>query len=324
MKYRHLGKYGLQVSEIAVGSWMTQLEDQEKIDRAEEVIRKAYESGVNFFDCADGYNGGKSEEFLGRVLKDYPRESYVVSSKVFFPVGPSVTECGLSRKHISDSIDNSLRKMGMDYLDLYFCHRPDPETPMEETLATLSKLVDDGKILYYGVSEWTPAQIERAIGITKYMHLHPISVIQPEYNMVDRYIENEIIGICKREGIGITVFSPLSQGLLTGKYKKGQDIPAGSRATFQADRQINNMLTDENLGKVEKLSAIAEAIGITMAQLALAWILRRDEITCVIAGASRVSQLESNLKAGDVVLSKDVLDEIDEILDYHPVFRHIG
>ena len=325
MEYRSVGKSGLKVSEIALGSWMTELAGSEKMQVAEETIRLAYDKGVNFFDCADAYSGGEAEKFLGKVLKDYRRSSYVVSSKVFFPMGPGANEWGLSRKHIFESIDRTLKNMQMDYIDLYYCHRFDTTTPMEETLRALSDLVAKGKILYYGVSEeWGGARLEEAQRIIEKYGLYPMASLQPQYNMADRYIEHEIMGICEKYGIGITPFSPLAQGLLTGKYKKGKPYPEGSRATHQADKQVNNLLTDENLDKVEALSKIAEDIGITMPVLALAWILRKDIISSVITGASRPSQLEGNIVASGIKLSQDVIEEIDKILGFVPFERHVG
>lgn len=325
MKYRNIGRSGLKVSEIAVGSWMTELSDAGRIQTAEETIRFAYEQGVNFFDCADAYSGGEAEKFLGRVLKDYRRSSLVISSKVFFPTGAAANERGLSRKHIVENLDRSLKNMQLDYLDLYFCHRFDPCTPMEETLRTLSGLVDQGKILYYGVSEeWGGARLEEAQKIIQEYRLHPLTVLQPQYHMMDRYIEHEIMGICKKYGIGITPFSPLAQGLLTGKYKKNQPYPAGSRATHQADRQINALLTDENLDKVERLETIANELGITMSVLALAWLLQRDAVSSVITGASRKEQLEGNLAASGFVIPQDAASEIEQILAFVPFERHVG
>ncbi len=325
MEYRSVGKSGLKVSEIAVGSWMTDLAGSQKADVAEQTIRLAYDRGINFFDCADGYSGGEAERFLGRVLKDYRRSSYVVSSKVFFPTGPSVTEWGLSRKHIFENIDRTLTNMKLDYIDLYYCHRFDPTTPMEETLRALSALVDQGKILYYGVSEeWSGARLLEAQKIIEKYGLHPMTSLQPQYNMMDRYIEHEIMGICEEYGIGITPFSPLAQGLLTGKYKKGQPYPEGSRATHQADKQVNNLLTDENLDKVAAMEKIAGDLGITMSVLALAWILRKDTVSSVITGASKPSQLESNLAAAGCKIPEDVRKEIDQILGFVPFERHVG
>lgn len=325
MKYRSVGKSGLKVSEIAVGSWMTDLAGSEKAQIAEQTIREAYDKGVNFFDCADAYSGGEAEKFLGRILKDYARSSYVVSSKVFFPTGRGVNEWGLSRKHIFENIDRTLKNMQMDYIDMYFCHRFDPTTPMEETLRALSDLVTQGKILYYGVSEeWNGARLTEAQKIIEKYNLHPMTVVQPQYHMMDRYIEHEIIDVCEKYGMGITPFSPLAQGLLTGKYKKGQPYPEGSRATHQADKQINNLLTDENLDKVEKLERIAESLGTNMSVLALAWILRKDVISSVITGASKSSQLENNLMASGLVIPNDALEEIDKILGFNKFERHVG
>ncbi len=325
MKYRNVGKSGLKVSEISLGSWMTDLRGSEAASIAEETIRVAFDKGVNFFDCADAYSGGEAEKFLGRVLKAYPRSSYVVSSKVFFPTGRSANEWGLSRKHIVENIDRTLKNMQMDYVDMYFCHRFDPTTPMEETLRVLSDLVTQGKILYYGVSEeWGAARLEEAQHIIEKYCLHPMTVVQPQYHMMDRYIEHEIMDVCKKYGIGITPFSPLAQGLLTGKYGLNQPYPEGSRATHQADKQINNLLTEENLGKVDRLKNIATELGVSMPVLALSWILRENIISSVITGASKVSQLESNLAASGFEIPADALADIEKILDFHRFERHVG
>ena len=325
MKYRNVGKSGLKVSEIALGSWMTNLQGQAEQDTAAETIRLAYDKGINFFDCADAYSGGAAERFLGQILNQFPRSSYVVSSKVFFPMGPGANEWGLSRKHITENIDRSLKNLNMDYIDLYYCHRFDPTTPMEETLRTLSDLVTQGKILYYGVSEeWGAARLEQAQSIIREYHLHPMTTLQPQYNMVDRYIEHEIMEVCERYGIGITPFSPLAQGLLTGKYKKGEPYPANSRATTQADKQVNRLLTDENLDKVEKLSQLAANIGTTMPVLALAWVLRKQIVSCVITGASKPSQLDGNIAASDLVIPEDALEEIEKVLGFTKFERHVG
>ncbi|MBQ2086123.1 MAG: aldo/keto reductase family protein [Oscillospiraceae bacterium] len=325
MRYRSVGRSGLKISEIALGSWMTDLRGTQQEEVAREVVKLAFDSGVNFFDCADAYSGGAAERFLGHVLKDYPRRELVIASKVFFPTGDGPNDRGLSRKHITESIDRTLQNMQLDYLDMYFCHRFDTTTPMEETLRTLSGLVDKGKILYYGVSEeWGSARIEQAEAIIERYGLHPLTVIQPQYNMMDRYIEHEIIDTCEKHGIGLTTFSPLSQGLLTGKYKKGQPLPEGSRATHQADKQINNMLTDENLDKVEQLEKIAEGLGTNLSIMAMAWILRLPQISCVIAGCSKASQLENNLKASGFEIPQDALDEIEKILGFTRFERHVG
>ena len=244
MKYRSVGKSGLKISEVALGSWVTDLKGTTAEDVAKETVKLAYDSGVNFFDCADAYSGGAAERFLGKTLKQYPRKELVISSKVYFPTGEGVNDRGLSRKHIFESIDQTLKNMQTDYLDMYFCHRFDETTDLTETLRAMSDLVAQGKVLYYGVSEeWGSARLEEAQRIIDRYNLYPITVVQPQYNLNDRYIEHEIMGTCRKLGIGITTFSPLAQGLLTGKYRKGQPLPAGSRATWQSDHQINDLLT---------------------------------------------------------------------------------
>ena len=288
MQYRRMGRSGLKLSEVAVGSWMTDLKGREACDTAKEVLRRAYDSGVNFFDCADAYSGGQAEVFLGNILKEFRRSSYVVSSKVFFPVGDGPNDRGLSRKHIVEQLNRSLKNLQVDYLD------------------------------------WSPVQITKALGLIQKHGYRPLSVIQPQYNMVDRYIEDEIMGICEENGVGIVPFSPLSQGLLTGKYRKGQPIPEGSRATHQADKQINQLLTEENLDKVEKLLRVAKELGVSLSVLALAWILRKPAVTSVITGASKASQLAGNLDASGFRIPQEALEEIEKILDYHPFVRRIG
>lgn len=324
MNYRNLGKWGLKVSEVSLGSWVTDLTGTEAEKTALATVNAAFDAGVNFFDCADAYSGGAAERFLGKALKEHSRSEYVVSSKVFFPMGRGANDWGLSRKHIVEQIDKTLKNMQLDYLDLYFCHRFDPTTPIEETMQTLSDLVAAGKVLYYGVSEWSPVQIAEAIAVTKELRLRPLSVIQPQYHMMDRYIEDEIMGICEKNGVGIVTFSPLAQGLLTGKYRKGQPLPEGSRATWQADKQINNLLTEDNLDKVERLLKVADALGVPLSVLALAWILRKKQVTSVITGASKPSQLEANVKASGFSIPDDALDEIEGILAYKPFVRKIG
>lgn len=324
MKYRNLGKWGLKMSEIALGSWVTDLSGTAAEQTAKETVNAAFDLGVNFFDCSDSYSGGAAEKFFGKVLNEHPHSEYVVSSKVFFPSGRGANEWGLSRKHIIEQLDKSLKNLKVDYIDLYFCHRFDPTTPIEETMQTLSDMIAAGKILYIGVSEWSPVQITEAISAIKENNLRPLSVIQPQYNMVDRYIEDEIMSICNKNGIGITPFSPLAQGLLTGKYRKGQPLPDGSRATWQADKQINNLLTDENIEKVERLLPLAESLNVPLSVLALAWILRKKEISSVITGASRPAQLIANANASGLDIPDEILSEIENILDYHPFVRRIG
>lgn len=322
MKYRNLGSSGLKVSEIAIGSWMTQLDDSAKMETAEETLKLAHNNGINFFDCADAYSNGAAEKFLGKVLKQFPREDLVMSSKVFFPVGKGPNDRGLSRKHIFGQINKSLKNLQTDYLDMYFCHRFDPSTPLEETLQAMSDLVDAGKVLYYGVSEWTPVQILEAELIIQKNNLHPISVVQPQYNMFDRYIEHELMDVCSKFGIGIVPFSPLAQGLLTGKYRLNQEVPAESRATYQD--QIQALLTQDNLEKVAQLIKMAAKLNTTLSVFALAWALRRPEISSLITGASKKSQLETNLAAVDLEIPQEMFAEIDSLFQFKKFNRQIG
>lgn len=322
MKYRNLGKYGLKVSEVALGSWMTDLGDKEKQIKAREVIDLAYQKGVNFFDCADGYSNGAAERFLGNTLKKYPRKNLVLSSKAYFPTGEGPNNRGLSRKHLFESIEESLKNMQTDYLDLYFCHRYDDSTPLSETLQALSDLVDQGKILYIGVSEWTPVQILEAQLIIQERKLHPISVVQPQYHIFDRYIEHELMDLCERHGMGIVPFSPLAQGLLTGKYRKNQEIPSGSRATYQS--QIQALLTIENLDKVEALNQMAESLETNLACFSLAWALRNSTVSSLITGATSPKQLENNLKALELVIPDDYYIKIDQLFNFKKFNRKIG
>ena len=322
MKYRQLGKSGLKVSEIALGSWLTYGKSV-KDRTAEECIDKAYELGINFFDTANAYEKGQAELILGQALKKYERNSYVVASKVYFPMGDGPNNRGLSRKHIMEQCDASLKRLGLEYLDLYQCHRFDTDVPLEETLYALDDLVKQGKVLYTGVSEWTAAQIERAAAINKEFHFHSLVSNQPIYNMLERYIEKEVLPVSERHGIGQVVFSPLAQGVLTGKYKPGTDIPENSRASNNNTNSIiNSYLREEVLETVQKLVKVAEGLGISMTQLALAWILRQPGVSSAIIGASRPEQVEENAKAIDVVLTGGILTEIDDILaeikDFHP------
>ncbi|MFV9510253.1 aldo/keto reductase family protein [Tepidibacillus sp. LV47] len=315
MKYRRLGTTGVKVSEISLGSWLTYGGYVEK-ENAIKSIHKAYELGINFFDTANVYRRGEAEKVVGEALRGFPRESYVLATKVFWPMGDGVNDRGLSRKHVIEQCNASLKRLGLDYVDLYYAHRYDPETPLEETLRAFDDLINQGKVLYVGVSEWTPAQIAEAVHIADKKLLDRIVVNQPVYNMFNRYIEKEIIPLSEVHGIGQVVFSPLAQGVLTGKYKKGAPVPAGSRAA--ADKETSQFvyryLTDENLDKVEQLEKVAKELGITLAQLALAWVLRLKNVSSALIGASRPEQVEENVKAVDVELTQDVLERIEEIL----------
>ncbi|MFL6557561.1 MAG: aldo/keto reductase family protein [Bacillus sp. (in: firmicutes)] len=315
MKYRRLGNSGLKISEIGLGSWLTYGKAVTD-NTAQDCIHKAYELGINFFDTANAYEGGKAEEVLGEALKVYSRSSYVVATKLFFPMGDRPNERGLSRKHIVEQCDASLKRLGLDYIDLYQCHRFDPEVPVEETLYALDDLIRQGKILYAGVSEWSGAQIENAVGIGKANHLRPIISNQPIYNMFERYIEKEVLPVSTEKGLGQIVFSPLAQGVLTGKYKPNTEKPEDSRAANDATNWvINSYFRNDVLECVEKLNHVAKELGVTLSQLALAWILRHPTISSAIIGASRPQQIEENVKAVDLVLSQDVLAEIENILE---------
>jgi voltage-dependent potassium channel beta subunit len=317
MNYRHLGKYGIQVSEVALGSWLT-YGGASAEDASRQCIERAYDLGINFFDTANVYASGEAEKVVGRVLAQYPRESYVLATKVFFPMGSGPNDRGLSRKHIFEQCHASLKRLGADYIDLYQCHRYDPHTPLEETLAALDDLTRQGKILYAGVSEWSAEQIAHASDYTRGAGLHPIVSNQPYYNMLGRGIEKEIIPLCEREGIGQVVFSPLAQGILTGKYKPGQPLPEDTRASDpKQNMYMNNRegrLDDTVLEKVAKLVPIAEEAGLTVPQLALAWCLRQKNVSSVIIGASRPSQVEDNAAAAGKALSPETLSAIDEAL----------
>ncbi|WHZ02145.1 aldo/keto reductase family protein [Neobacillus sp. YX16] len=315
MKYRRLGNSGLKISEIGLGSWLTYGKSVNN-QTAYDCIHKAYELGINFFDTANAYENGRAEEVLGEALKEYPRSSYVVTTKLFFPMGPGPNDRGLSRKHIREQCDASLKRLGLDYIDLYQCHRFDSEVPMEETLYALDDLVKQGKILYAGVSEWSAAQIEKAAGIGKAYQLRPIISNQPIYNMLERYIESEVLPVSNENGMGQIVFSPLAQGILTGKYKPNTEKPADSRAANDSvNFVINSYFRDDVLTSVQKLNSLAAELGVTLSQLSLAWILRHPSISSAIVGASKPQQVEENVKAVDINPDHEVLKEIDLILE---------
>jgi voltage-dependent potassium channel beta subunit len=314
MEYRKLGNSGLKVSEIGLGSWLTYGTAVEK-DQSAACIHKAYEMGINFFDTANAYNKGAAEVVLGEALKEYSRSSYVLATKVYFSMGKGPNDRGLSRKHIIEQCDASLKRLGVDYIDLYQCHRYDTETPLEETLRALDDLVSQGKVLYTGVSEWSAAQITDAVHIAKEKNLRPLVSNQPIYNMLVRYIEKEVLPVCEREGLGQVVFSPLAQGILTGKYKPGQPIPSSSRAANdRTNSVINSYLNDDVLSRVQKLENIAQNLGIKLSQLALAWVLRQPGVSSAIIGASRPEQVEENVKALDIEIPQPALEEIDLVL----------
>lgn len=314
MQYRKLGRTGLKVSEISLGSWLTYGNSTEK-ETATKVIDKAYDLGINSFDTANVYATGEAEKIVGDALAKYPRESFVLATKVFWPMGDGPNDRGLSRKHVFEQLHASLKRLKMDYVDIYYCHRYDPETPVDETLRTIDDMVRQGKVLYVGVSEWTAAQIVEGLGTSDRYLLDRIVVNQPQYNMFHRYIEKDVLPTSVKNGISQIVFSPLAQGVLTGKYKRGQALPEGSRATDPTSNMfMDALLTDNVLGKVEKLEEVAKGLDLSLSQLALAWILRQPGVASALVGASKPHQIEENAKASGITLSEGTLTTIEEIL----------
>ena len=314
MQYRRLGNTGLKVSEISLGSWLTYGNAVER-ETAIRTIDKAYELGINFFDTANAYNRGEAEKVVGEALRKYDRNSYVLATKVFFPMGDGPNDRGLSRKHIYEQAHASLKRLGLDYIDILYCHRYDPETPVEETLRIFNDLMRQGKILYAGISEWSAAQIEEAMHIADKYLLDRFVVNQPQYSMLHRNIEKEVIPVSEKHGVGQVVFSPLAQGLLTGKYKSINDIPSDSRAANnEINRFIKGLINEETLAKVQKIRIIADKLGVPMAQVALAWVLRQPNVASALIGASRPEQVVENAKASGYVLSDEILAEIEEAL----------
>ena len=315
MEYRRLGNSGVKVSEISLGSWLTYGGSVAE-EQASACIDRAYEIGINFFDTANVYMRGAAEEIVGRALRGFERDSYFLATKVYFPMGEGPNDRGLSRKHTTEQCHASLKRLGVDYVDLYQCHRYDENTPLEETLRTLDDLVRQGKVLYVGVSEWTQGQISDAMRIAKEMNLDRIVSNQPRYNMIQRKIEDDVIPLCEREGVGQVVFSPLAQGVLTGKYRPGEAPERGTRAADpESNRFMQQLMNEEVLSAVDGLRSVASDQGLSMPQLALAWVLRQENVSSAIIGASRPEQVEDNAAASGVELSPDVISEIDGILD---------
>lgn len=310
MNYRRVGGTGLKVSSISLGAWLTYggtVEDK----TATQIMQRAIELGINFIDISDIYRKGEAEKVVGKAIADFTRSDLVISSKLFWPMSDNVNNRGLSRKHIMESIEKSLKRIGTDYLDIYFCHRSDPECELEETVRAMDDLIRQGKVLYWGTSVWEADLIKQAVDTAEHYLAYRPSVEQPRYNMIDRHIEKDILPTCRRHGLGLTVWSPLAQGLLTGKYNTG--LPEGSRAA--TSQWLERDLTETNIAKVRKLTDIANKLGITVGQLALAWILRLPEISTAITGATTIAQLEENAKAASIELPPDTLDEIERILD---------
>ncbi len=315
MDFRYLGNSGLKISEITYGNWLTHGSQVEN-ETATKCVRAALDAGITTFDTADAYANTKAEEVLGQALKGERRESLEIFTKVFFPTGPAGhNDVGLSRKHILDSVDASLRRLQTDYLDLYQAHRYDYETPLTETMQAFADTVRAGKVRYIGVSEWTSQQLREAHALAEDLHIQLISN-QPQYSMLWRVIEDEVVPTSRELGISQVVFSPIAQGVLTGKYQPGQQPPSGSRATDEkggAD-MIKRFLNDDVLTRVQALQPVADDLGISMAQLAIAWTLQNDNVATAIIGASRPEQVDDNAAASGVKIPAEALARIDDAL----------
>jgi voltage-dependent potassium channel beta subunit len=313
MQYRRLGNAGMKVSSISLGGWINFGENKVEHDIAQRVVETAYEQGINFFDLADIYGRGEAEKQMGAVLKQYPRHTLVISSKVFWPMSDDVNDRGLSRKHIMESITKSLKRLETDYLDIYFCHRHDPDTPMREIVKTMSDLVEQGMVHYWGTSEWNAPEIVEAYEIAERYGWHPPQTEQPQYSMLYRErVEGTILPVTKPRGVGLVPWSPLAMGMLTGKYDAG--VPDDSRFGRE-EWAKQRFLNDDNAEIVRQLHPIAERLGITRAQLALAWLLAEPGVSSVITGATRPEQVVDNAAAGDIELDEVTMQEIAAILN---------
>src|SRR5664280_2523706 len=315
MEFRRLGGSGLHISELAYGNWLTHGSQVEE-DAATACVRTAIDAGITTFDTADVYAETKAESVLGRALAGVRRESYELCTKVYWPTGPGRNDRGLSRKHVIESCHASLRRLQTDYVDLYQAHRYDVETPLEETLRAFDDLVRDGKVLYVGVSEWRADQVAAALTLADEMGFDRIISSQPQYSMLWRVIEAEVLPLCERESVGQIVWSPLAGGVLTGKYAPGEPVPEGSRATDPTGSQfLRRMLTDDVLTAVAQLAPLAADAGLSLAQLSLAWVLQRPGVSAAIIGATRPEQVAENVKAAGVRLDEDLMRRIDNVLD---------
>jgi voltage-dependent potassium channel beta subunit len=312
MRTRRLGRSGLEVSEVALGSWLTLGSSVDRSD-TQKIVRRAFDLGINLFDTADVYARGAAELTLREALSGLSRHHVVIATKAFFPMSDRPNDRGLSRKHLFESVEGSLRRLGTDYVDLHQCHRPDPDTPLEETVGAYEDLIRQGKVLYWGISEWSGEEIAGACrAADARAGYRPISS-QPQYSILRRGLEREVLPVCRREGLGQLVWSPLAQGVLTGKYREGRR-PEGTRAV-DPERGVfmQDLLRDDVVERVQELSPLADAIGVSLAQLSLAWCLREPSIASVIVGVTRVEQLEENVRASDLELSDDVLERIDAL-----------
>jgi len=315
MEFRYLGNSGFKISAISYGNWITHGSQVEE-DAANACVRRALQLGITTFDTADVYAGTRAEEVLGRALAGVPRESIEVFTKVYWPTGAGVNDRGLSRKHIMHSIDASLKRLKLEHVDLYQAHRFDVETPLEETMLAFADIVRQGKAIYIGVSEWDADQITRGAALARELKV-PFISNQPQYSMLWRVIEQEVIPASKDAGMSQIVWSPMAQGILSGKYLPGQPPPPGSRATDELSGKnfIARWMNDDVLTRVQKLKPIAEKAGLTMAQMSIAWTLQNKNVASAIVGATRPEQLDDNVKAAGVVLDADTLKAIDNVLD---------
>jgi aryl-alcohol dehydrogenase-like predicted oxidoreductase len=315
MRYRQLGDSDLKVSEISLGSWLTYgggVGDE----AARACVDTAFETGINFIDTANVYARGGAEDFLGDVLQNRPRDSYVLATKLYFPMDDTGTNQGLSKSQVEKQIDDSLARLRTDYVDLYQCHRYDNNTPLEETMAALTEVVNSGKARYIGFSEWSAPQIQASLDLSREKGYAKFVSSQPQYSMLHRAPERDVFPLCQANGISQIVWSPLAQGALTGKYKPGTPPPEGSRATSKSmGSMMGSWLDDDVLETVQQLVPVAERLGITMAQLALAWVLREENVASAIVGASRPEQVRDNVSASGIELDAETLAEIDGILD---------
>jgi voltage-dependent potassium channel beta subunit len=311
MQYRYMGKSGLRLSALSLGGWTTYGASVKDEDTVGSIIKHAYESGINFFDISDIYEKGEAEISMGKVFKDLPRSELVISTKCFWPMTEDVNDTGLSRKHIMESIDKSLKRIGTDYVDIYFCHRPDPNTPAEETACAMSDLIKQGKVLYWGTSEHSADQLHAATTGAKEWYAYPPRVEQPQLNLVARHrYHTEVQPAVEELGMGVVTWSPLASGLLTGKYD--DELPEGSRLK-RSENLRNSYLTDDNKQRVKKFKAIANDLGVTRAQLAIAWCLAQKSVTSVITGATKLDQLKANLGALKIKITEEVSKRIDEV-----------
>ncbi|MFI1030576.1 aldo/keto reductase family protein [Streptomyces sp. NPDC020951] len=315
MEFRKLGRSGLTISEIAYGNWLTHGSQVEE-DAALACVRAALDAGITTFDTADVYAQTRAESVLGRALKGERREGLEIFTKVFFPTGPGPNDQGLGRKHIMESIDNSLRRLQTEYVDLYQAHRYDPSVPLEETMEAFADVVHSGKAHYIGISEWTADQIRSAHALARELRV-PLVSSQPQYSMLWRVIEDEVVPTCEELGLGQIVWSPIAQGVLTGKYAPGAPLPAGSRATDEKGGAtfVGRFLRDDVLERVQQLKPLAEQAGLSPAQLAVAWVLQNSNVSAAIIGASRPEQVTENVKAAGVKLEADLMQAIDTVLD---------